>query len=134
MFGNLKRTDLLVLTEDGNVARVEVKAKQKESWPGCKGIGDQHSVIVFVDLKDKETHDRPDFYILDYRNWMNLLRKKKKNYEKSGKTMSIANGVPRYMEAITRSGKPYEGTTVSVDNVVRFKDKWEKIERIVRNT
>ena len=136
MFGNLKRTDLLVLAEDGNVARVEVKAKQKYNWPACKGIGNQKSVIVFVDLKDKETHDQLDFYILNYRNWMDLLRKKKKNYEEShpGKTMSIANGVPKYMDEFTRSsGKPYEGTTVTVHNVVRFKNKWEKIEKIVRN-
>ena len=135
MFGNLKRTDLLVLTEDGNVARVEVKAKQKDNWPGCKGIGDQNSVIVFVDMQDKEAHDQPDFYILSYRNWKNLLRKKKRDYEEShpGKTMLVENGVPKYVDHITRSGKPYEGTTVSVRNVVKFKDKWEKIEKIVRN-
>jgi len=133
--GNLKRTDLLALTESGNVVRVEVKAKQGGNWPGCKGVHGKHNAIVFVDLQNKAVNERPDFYVLNSKDWRNFLMKKKREYEVShtGKTMSIKNNVPVYDNEITKSGRPYEGTSVSVQSISKFKNAWEKIEEILNN-
>ena len=53
-FGHLKRTDLLILGESGVPLRVEVKGKQGDSWPNCKGIADDKSILVLVDFEGKE--------------------------------------------------------------------------------
>ena len=130
--GNLKRTDLLALTEHGNVARIEVKAKQGNTWPGCKGVNGKHAAIVFVDFKDKEDLERPDFYVLDPKEWRKLLRFKQKRFNKTHeeRQMHIENNVP-IIES--ESGKPYVGTTVRVDNVSRYKDAWQTIENILKS-
>ena len=132
--GNLKRTDLLALTETGNVVRVEVKAKQGNTWPGCKGIYGKHSVIVFVDLQNKTVSERLDFYVLNSNEWRNLLLKKKRYYEKThpNKTMSIKKNVPIYNDEETKSGKPFTGTSINNNDISSFKDSWDKIDKILK--
>lgn len=126
--GNLKRTDLLVLAEDGNVARVEVKAKQGKDWPACKGVNGEHSVLVLVDLENKKPNERPDFYILNSKNWRNLVMKK----QKSLKRMEInEDNIPIFPRQ--SGGTPYKGVTVHVEDVSKFKGKWDKIRRIIEN-
>ena len=121
---NLKRTDLLVLAEDGNVARVEVKAKQKTVWPGCKGINGEHSVLVFVDFENKQLTERPDFYILNSGDWYSFIKEKKDN---SGGKMEIEEGnVPVH--------PPYRGTSVRVKDISKFEGKWEKVRKIIGKT
>ena len=127
--GNLKRTDLLVLSENGNVARVEVKAKQKRDWPACKGVNGEHSVLVFVDLENKKPFERPDFYILNSKNWKSLIMKKKEYF---GAKMDInEDNVPVFP---SQPGKrTYYGVSVYVKDVSKFKDKWDKIKKIIEN-
>ena len=129
--GNLKRTDLLALTEDGNVVRIEVKAKQARIWPGCKGVSGEHAAIVFVDFKDKEDRERPDFYILDPKEWHKLLLYKQRRYNKTHeRRMHIRNNVPIYE---SKPGKPtYIGAGVSVENISQYKDAWQTIENILK--
>ena len=128
--GNLKRTDLLALTEDGNVARIEVKAKQGNAWPGCKGVNGEHAAIVFVDFKDKEEFERPDFYILDPKEWRNLLLSKQRRYNNTHeRRMRIKKNCPIYE---SESVITFVGTTVRIDNVLRHKDAWQTIENILK--
>ena len=128
--GNLKRTDLLAMAEDGNVVRIEVKAKQGANWPGCKGIGNSHAAIVFVDYQAKETEESPDYYILDGSDWCRYLRSVKKRYEgRTNKRLTIRDdGAPIYEDERTKStNKPYVVTTVSVDQIKKYKNAWDKI-------
>lgn len=46
--GHQKKTDLLVFFESGQLARIEVKAKQGREWPNCKGISRSDTYLVFV--------------------------------------------------------------------------------------
>ena len=62
--GHQKRIDLLALLHDGNMLRIEVKAKQGREWPNCKGIYGDNTFIIFVDYREKAATERPDFYVL----------------------------------------------------------------------
>ena len=127
--GNLKRTDLLVLAEDGNVVRVEVKAKQGRDWPACKGVNGEHSVLVLVDFQNKRPFVRPDFYILNSKNWRSLIKKKKESF---GKKMKInEDNIPIFPKQ--SGGTPYKGVSVYVEDVSKFKDKWDKVRKIIGN-
>ncbi|MYM30677.1 hypothetical protein GTP58_20295 [Duganella sp. CY15W] len=76
--GNRKRTDLLV--DNGtDVLRVEVKSKQGPEWPGVKGISRDDAIIVFVDFAAKSVLQRPDFYILTFKDWKAFVRKKRRD-------------------------------------------------------
>ena len=46
--GNRKSTDLLLDVEDGGMLRVQVKSKQGNEWPACKGVAcGNPEVLVF---------------------------------------------------------------------------------------
>jgi hypothetical protein len=66
--GNRKRTDLLV-EDDRGMLRIQVKSKQGREWPGVKGIFGNDIVLVFVDFQYKDTHERPDFYVMTSDDW-----------------------------------------------------------------
>ena len=94
----------------------------------------KHSALVFVDLKDKKTTDRPDFYILNSKDWLAFVKRRKKAYEKSnpGKTVSIVDNILIYNDQLKKSGKPFEGTSVFVNDVSEYKNKWKKIRKIIK--
>ena len=79
--GNQKRADLLIFSEDNDkLLKIEVKSKQGNEWPGCKGIYQKDSFIIFVDFKDSNETQRPDFYILNEKDWRELVIKKEIYY------------------------------------------------------
>jgi len=59
--GPQKRTDLLILSTDNKLLRIEVKGKQGREWPNCKGIYGENVCLVFVDFAGKGEYARPDF-------------------------------------------------------------------------
>ena len=46
--GNQKRTDLLVFSESGQLARLEVKGKQGGTWPSCRGVSGRRTFLIFT--------------------------------------------------------------------------------------
>jgi len=71
-FGNRKRTDILVDAADHTLFRVEVKAKQGREWLRVQAPR-QGGFIILVDFEHKLTEDPPDFYILNLKDWINLV-------------------------------------------------------------
>ena len=94
--GNQKRTDLLIFSEENEkLLKVEVKCKQGSEWPNCKGIYQQDSFIIFVDFKDLNETQRPDFYVLNETDWKELVIRKEKDYKKkyANRETKIENNV-----------------------------------------
>lgn len=72
--GHLKRTDLLILSEEDELLRIEVKGKQGRDWPNCKDIYGHNVMLVLVDFAGKSEPERPDFYILTVEDWRELVK------------------------------------------------------------
>ncbi len=79
--GNLKRADLLVLSEKERMARIEVKSKQTREWPNCKGIYGENVFLILVDFESKDLNDQPDFYILSVNDWVQHVKQVIKKYK-----------------------------------------------------
>lgn len=124
-FGNRKRTDILVESEK-EFLRIEVKAKQGNEWPGCKGIYGEESILIFVDFKGKKESDRPDFYILSTEDWLELLHSRLGNSLKKGEIILDDYNVPHYISKKV-DGKEYLGTGIKSQDVSKYKENWDKI-------
>ena len=129
-FGNRKRTDILVMTQNGDFLRLEVKAKQDKAWPNCKGISGKNVFLVLVDYADRDAKERPDFYVLGSGDWRNLVRRiVKETKEKTPKVRIEINGenCPIFLDQITKSGHPYKGLSFGARRVQEHREKWDKI-------
>lgn len=126
-FGNQKRTDLLIFGQE-EVCRIEVKSKQGNEWPGCKGIKDKKSFLVFVDYKNKEDTERPDFYVLSYDDWKKIIKKEMAKYKEKNpnRKVEIEEGALVYG---VKGGEKWRGHAVKVEDVKQYQDKWDKIEK-----
>jgi hypothetical protein len=122
---NLKRTDLLILSKNGNQINIEVKGKQSSQWPNCRGISDKNSILVLVDFEEKLENERPDFYVLTFTDWIKLVRKEIKKYPEQNVIID-KDSVPVWMNQV-KNGKPYKGIGIPVENVYDKKNKWYKI-------
>jgi hypothetical protein len=121
--GHLKRTDLLILTRDDKLLRIEVKGKQGSVWPNCKGICGNNVIMVLVDFAGKGESDRPDFYVLTVEDWLDFVK---------GEGVEIDNqNVPTFVGNIGPSGKAYKGMGVRPEQVQDYKEKWEKITQAI---
>lgn len=118
--GNHKKTDLLVESSK-TLFRVSVKAKTGYAWPRVTGIWAPGDLLVFVDFKDKEDTDRPDFYVLDVSQWETIVKKLQKS--KGGK---IDKENTLYWEPYEGNEKGWKGCQVTVKDVEEFRDRWPK--------
>ncbi len=127
--GHQKKTDLLVFFESGQLARIEVKAKQGREWPNCKGISRSDTYLVFVDYEGRDASQRPDFFVLDARDWLRVLKKRVAEIQERNpnKKIRIVGNVSIFEEEIGRNGKPYQGMGIRAADVERYRDLWEKI-------
>ena len=129
--GNLKRTDLLLYAEHrSQLARIEVKAKQGQAWPACRGISGRNSYLVFVDFFKKHRDERPDFYILSADDWLVLAKRLIKRYRRThqGHTIQLKNGVPTFPGG---GGKPWLGIAVRVADIVQYREKWSRFPKVL---
>ncbi len=128
--GNQKRTDLLIFSEGNDkLLKIEVKNKQGYEWPNCKGINQKDSFIVFVDFKDLSETQRPDFYILNEKDWRDLVIKKEAEYKvkyPERKTV-IEENVLILLDEVNKQGVPYKGCGVRPKDIESFKESWDKI-------
>lgn len=128
--GNQKRADLLIFSEENDkLLKIEVKCKQGNEWPNCKGIYQKDSFIVFVDFKDIEKTQRPDFYILSEMDWGKLIRVKENGYKEKHPTMrtEIKDNVLILWDEMNSQGKPYMGYGIKSKDIEQFKERWDKI-------
>ena len=123
--GNRKKVDLLIDGEKG-FARVEVKSKQGKMWPGVKGIapGDGPRFLVLVDLQDKGPDEKPEFYVISKDEWLPFLKQHLGDKLKSKAVKIDVDGVPHF-------GNSFSGTGIRTNEVAQFKDRWDKIVRMV---
>jgi len=128
-FGHLKRTDLLILSKSG-MLKIEVKGKQGKQWPNCKGISASNSVMVLVDFADKADMTRPDFYILTFDDWKAFVGYViRKHLEKS---IEIDRDYCPVWTGQIKAGNPYKWSGITVKDVARHKEQWDKIARLLK--
>lgn len=127
-FGHLKRTDLLVFSSasDRRPIRIEAKGKQSSQWPNCKGIADAHSILILVDFQGKRETTRPDFYILTVEDWLSFVKREIRRRSDKGIKLDDDN-CPTWTIQI-KNGKPYQGMGMTVNDVLKHKEAWDKIQ------
>ena len=128
-FGYQKRTDILVFNLKTNkMLRIEVKAKQGNSFPNCRGIFGGNVILVLVDFQNKKLGEQPDFYILTEEDWINFVKAEiTKNPDVEIKIDE--ENCPVWVQQITKSGKPYKGMGIKPDQIQIHKECWDKIEK-----
>lgn len=124
--GTRKRTDILAVLSE-RMLGVEVKGKQDKTWPLSKGICGEDKILVFVDYYEKKKYERPDFYILNAEDWLNLVHKQQGPNIATG-DVEIKDGVPIFCKNLNKYGKPTKGISVSVSHVKDYWEKWDKIK------
>jgi hypothetical protein len=82
----------------------------------------------------KEETQRPDFYVLTYNDWVQLIGNKMEYYLKKhpDRRIEIRDGCLYYLDAINKSGKPYAGCDVSPNDLAAHYEKWKKITESIK--
>jgi hypothetical protein len=112
---NLKCTDLLCASEQG-LLRIQVKGKQGRVWPGVKEVYGNDMVLVLVDFEKKNNNQRPDFYILNSKDFRKFLLN---NYAEIDEKNTITWVYEK---------KLYKGLVIKSNEITNYKEKWNKIE------
>lgn len=131
-FGHLKRTDLLIIGENGRLLRIEVKGKQGDQWPNCKGIPNDQSILVLVDFQGKSDTQRPDFYILTFSDWKALMDLCVAEVKRKNPNQAITidkDYVIVWSKQVNSREQPYRGIGLRPKQVEKFKEQWEKITK-----
>jgi hypothetical protein len=121
--GRLKRMDILAYNPySKKEVRIEVHAKQEMEWPGIRGIKDKQALLILVDFENKKDTERPDFYILNAKDWQDFL----KNFViNNPKLQELIDGyIPLWKDG-------YEGTGIKPNQIVQHKEKWNKLEELL---
>lgn len=128
--GNQKRTDLLLMSQDEQFHRVEVKAKQGPTWPNCRGIYGDKVFLVFVDYAKRSPSERPDFYILSSTDWRAIVEQKVAAIRARNPHKRITideQNVAVFEDEINKQGQPYRGMGINPGDVAAFHEAWSKI-------
>ena len=115
-FGNRKRTDILVDAANGSLFRVEVKSKQNREWPRVQAPVDG-DFVVLVDFCDKSESELPDFYILNYKDWVALVEAYRAHHPKIHVDEAYC----------VRHPDGWTGLNVKVEWVKEHRGKWKKM-------
>jgi len=130
--GHQKRTDLLIYSEYNELLRIEVKGKQGRDWPNCKGIYGNNVILVLVDFTGKSELERPDFYILTEKDWIDFVRKEIEKSREKGKRVELDDhNVPVWLDEVNAQGQTYKGISVSPKKIMQHREKWDKIVQAV---
>ena len=128
--GNMKRADLLVYSEIGRMARVEVKSKQGRDWPNCKGIYGENVFLVFVDFEHKTDNERPEFYVLSVADWQQTVDLGAKFYCKKHPNRRAKVDEENCLilpDEVNKNGQPYKGLGVRPEHISIHLGAWTKI-------
>ena len=127
--GLRKSTDILVATEK-TMLKIQVKGRRKGNWQRIKGIYGEDMFLIFVDYKNKQEKDRPDFYILNFKDWKKLTKNIIKSHNDNRYKIELKKN---YEISYTKVGeaKPiYQGMQIELHHIKDFYEKWEKIESV----
>jgi hypothetical protein len=127
--GARKRTDLLVEASEGTMLRIEVKGKQGNSWPNCKGIFGHNAVLVLVDFARKSANERADFYILTSEDWLSLVNIQLADGISKGTIRIDEMNVPIWLGQ-SKQGTTYRGMGVNPHQVEEHRERWDKITMV----
>ena len=128
-FGNQKRVDILVLNPENNkMIQIEVKSKQKTDFPFCKGIKGDNSFLVFVDFENKKLNGQPDFYILNEKNWIDLVEDRIQEFPDKKITRNQDN-CPIWTHKST--GTPHSGMRITHENINAY-ESWDIIKNALK--
>jgi hypothetical protein len=121
-----------VFSEAGDVARLEVKAKQGTAWPNCRGISGPRVFLILVDYEHREAGQRPDFFVLTVKGWRKVLERRvaeiKARDPKKRITITDEN-VSVFDDQIGRSGKPYQGMSIRPSDLSGYRERWDRVVR-----
>lgn len=135
--GSQKKTDLLIFNLESNtVLKVEVKSKQGNVWPNCKGINNDNSLLVFVDFMNIQLNDRPTFYILNNSDWFKTVGGHQEAYlfKNPERSTEIKNNVLILHDEKNKYGKPYEGCSIKPSEIEIYKEDWDKVFKALDQT
>lgn len=118
--GNHKKTDILVETES-KLFRVSVKSKTGAQWPRVSGIWAKGDLLIFVDFKDKSLVERPDFYILNVKQWIKVVNEIAESKE-DGAKVDETNTL--YWDPWEGNVKGWRGCSISLKHIEKYKEKW----------
>lgn len=128
-FGNQKRVDILVLNaENTKMIKIEVKSKQKTDFPFCKGIKGDNSFLVFADFEGKELSGHPDFYVLNEKNWVDLVKERILEFPYKEIKMDEEN-CPVWTHKST--GSPHSGMRITPKHI-RAYQSWDLIKNALK--
>jgi len=114
--GHYKSTDIII-EKDYNLFKIQVKAKQEREWPSISGISRENDFLVLVDFQKKDEKDRPDFYILDIKDWKKLIEDERKDFPELRIDDKLRLTYP----------DGWKGLNIKPEHIEICKDKWEKI-------
>ncbi len=121
--GKHKSTDLLLDVEDGGMLRVQVKSKQRNVWPACRGVAcGKPEVLVLVDFRKKADDQRPDFYILTGEDWKNVI----------DATGLIQKGWGMMKDGHFEYDDGFRGLNVTPEMVHTYAEQWDKIRATLK--
>lgn len=117
ILGHHKQTDILIESAE-QMVRVQVKAKQSSEWPAVSGLYRQEDILVLVDYQKKAIEERPDFYILNLKDWQALIEEEKNRLQgiiidKSTWTITYPDG--------------WKGLNIIQAKVNNCRERWDKI-------
>jgi len=112
-------TDLRVSSE--NVAyEVSIKAKNSPTWTSVRGVQSTDQYIVFVDVK----HDDRVFYILNQRQWKDVLIKILPDRSKKYPGAEIIDGAIEWNWIVDNQPKKRRGSYLKPEEISLYKDNW----------
>ena len=134
VMGHAKRSDVLAYSEGGKAVILEVKTKQGGSWPNCRGTSSGR-FLVLVDVAGKSEKQRPDFYVLTFQDWKNLVNLCCKEGVEEG-SIEIDQRDRMYVPVWVKqkkAGKLYTGMGISPHQLSDdHKDAWLKIAQALQ--
>jgi hypothetical protein len=118
-YGNRKRADILVDSGE-KLFRVEVKAKQSDEWPGVQAPR-QHDFLILVDFRGKAVESRPDFYVLNFEDWKELVEKTRLHWPKMQ--------VDATTYCVSWKRDSWTGLNPQASDVQQHLERWEKLPK-----
>jgi hypothetical protein len=112
-------------TSNGKQAPAYVRTKQGNVWPRCKGLADEHDILVLIDFSDLKSSQA--VYILNKSDWLRVVARRIREILESRPQKKIImneENTPVFVDEISPNGKSFEGIDLAPDHVKEYRDAW----------
>jgi len=99
--------------------RIQVKAKQSGEWSAIQGIYRDDDFLIFVDFENRKENEIPDFYILNFKDWKDLLLKEK------ARNKDVKINEDKWTITYPDGWKDLK---INPKKINEYKDRWDKIK------